>query len=322
MSLRPLLDLLVQQPRGTGVELARALGISRAAVWKQMDRLRALGLDFAARAGSGYQLAHPLQLLDSDALLAQMSADTRSRISVLSIVEETPSTSADLLQQASKASSGKVRLSEAQTAGRGQRGRRWQSPFASGFLGSILWRFDRGLSGLGGLSLAMGVAVADALQSLDFSVRIKWPNDLVTESGKLGGILIDAGGEAHGDCFAVIGLGLNGRLSEVAQAMIDQPATSLARLGPMLDRNLLAARILQHQIVALEQFAQNGFAPFRERFQRRDALLGREVVVDQGIRQFQGIADGLDESARLCVKINGDRRPFDVGEVRVRGVAS
>jgi BirA family transcriptional regulator, biotin operon repressor / biotin---[acetyl-CoA-carboxylase] ligase len=320
MSLDPLLAELTRHPEISGAELARSLGISRAAVWKQIDRLRALGLPIEAQAGAGYRLAHPLQLLDVTHIRRALDADTQRLLARLEIVNETASTSADLLAGVSNLRSGSCLIAEAQTAGRGQRGRRWQSPFASGFLGSVLWHFDQGLASLGGLSLAMGVAVADALADCGAKVQIKWPNDIIVDGRKLGGILVDAGGEAHGNCHVVVGLGLNGRLPEAAYAEIDQPVTDLARiLERDIDRNELAARLLTRLLQGLHAFAQHGFAGIRTRYLELDGLRDRAVDVRIGDTLHEGVAVGVDEYARLCVTIDGVRQSFDVGEVRVRG---
>lgn len=320
MSLDPLLAALAGNRAISGVELAQSLGISRAAVWKQIDRLRALGLEIEARAGVGYRLAHPLQLLDATLIRSRIGASVQSLLRQLLIVNETASTSADLLARSASLASGVVLIAEAQTAGRGQRGRRWQSPFASGFLGSLLWRFDQGLASLGGLSLAMGVAVADALAECGASVQLKWPNDIVVDGHKLGGLLVDAGGEAHGECHVVVGLGLNGRMTEAARLQIEQPVTDLASvLGSAVDRNILAARLLTHLLMALRDFSAHGFAAFHARFLALDALQGRHVHVASGNAQHHGIAAGVDDSGRLCVTIDGVRQAFDVGTVRVLG---
>lgn len=321
MNLDALLAELVHRPRVSGAELARALGISRAAVWKQIESLRALGLVIEAQAGAGYHLPHPLQLLDAAAIRRELSAEARQLLLRLEIVNTIASTSAALVERSAQLPSGCVLLAEAQSAGRGQRGRRWQSPFASGFLGSLLWRFEQGLASLGGLSLAMGVAVAEALAETGVEVQLKWPNDIVFGDRKLGGLLIDGGGEAHGQCHVVVGLGLNGRLPAATQTSIDQPVTDLAALlGADPDRNQLAARLLSHLLTALADFSSGGFAAFRERFAARDVLCGRPVTVHIGDHVHSGRAQGVDDSARLCVTIDGIRQHFDVGEVRVRGV--
>ncbi len=319
MSLDHLLVLLAQTPVVSGAELARQLGISRAAVWKQIDRLRTLGLAIDAQAGAGYRLAAPLQLLDAELITRLLSAEGQRLLPHLRIVVETGSTSSDLLAGRDQLPSGTVLLAEAQTAGRGQRGRVWQSAMASGFFGSMLWRFDRGLSSLGGLSLAMGVCVVDALAELGAVTQLKWPNDIVASDRKLGGILIDAGGEAQGDCHVVVGLGLNGRLPPALAQLIDQPSCDLSELlGHAPDRNRLAACLLSHLCSGLQQFSQSGFAAFHQRYNSMDALRGRTVAVRQAAGACIGRADGIDDSARLCVTIDGVQKKFDVGEVRVQ----
>jgi BirA family transcriptional regulator, biotin operon repressor / biotin---[acetyl-CoA-carboxylase] ligase len=319
VSLQPLLALLMQSPSVSGADLATQLGVSRAAVWKQIDRLRALGLDIEARAGAGYRLQAPLQLLDGAAIGSLLSVRARGLLRQLDIVVETGSTSSDLLAQRDHLRSGTALIAEAQSAGRGQRGRSWQSPLASGFLGSLFWRFDRGLSGLGGLSLAMGVCVVEALAEFGVRAQLKWPNDIMADDRKLGGILIDAGGEAQGDCHVVIGLGLNGRLPGAVAQQIDQPSTDLHQLlGRDPDRNRLAAALLSHLCCGLHEFAQSGFAAFHRRYQALDGLHGRAVEVHLAGGCSPGIADGVDDSARLCVTMHGVRRKFDVGEVRVQ----
>lgn len=319
MSLGPLLVLLMREPEVSGADLATQLGISRAAVWKQMDRLRALGLGIEARAGAGYRLSAPLQLLDVAAITRSLSAPARAVLQQLDVVVETGSTSSDLLARRDQLCSGTALLAEAQTAGRGQRGRNWQSPLASGFFGSLFWRFDRGLAGLGGLSLAMGVCAVEALAEIGVTAKLKWPNDIMVSDRKLGGILIDAGGEAQGDCHVVIGLGLNGRLPRAVAEQIDQPNTDLHQwLDRDPDRNRLAAALLSHLCCGLQRFSQSGFAAFHERFEALDGLRGRTVIVQLAGSCSLGTADGVDDSARLCVTMDGAQKKFDVGEVRVQ----
>lgn len=321
MNFAPLLQRLSATTPTSGAALAAALQVSRAAVWKQIEQLRALGLEIEAQAGRGYRLSSPLQLLDAAHIRAAISNGAlRDRLQ-LQIEPVLASTSGRLLKQATSLPSASVLLAEAQTAGRGQRGRSWISPFASGILGSCLWHFDRGLASLSGLSLALGVAVAEALAAFGIAVQLKWPNDVLVAGRKLGGLLIDAGGESHGPCHVVVGLGLNGRLSAAARLRIDQPATDIeSSFGRQLDRNRLAAGLIEHLIAALSEFAEHGFAAFQSRFQTFDALTGREVTVQLGGLSEHGQAQGVDASGRLLVSVDGVLRSLDVGEVRVREV--
>src|SRR5690606_4226150 len=126
-----------------------------------------------------------------------------------------------------------VLLAERQTAGRGRRGRHWASPLAANLYLSASRRYGGGLARLGGLSLAAGTAVAEALRALGASgVQLKWPNDLVIGGRKLGGLLVEGSGEPAGAARAVVGLGLNVRMPETEGGRIDQPWTDL---GAVLD---------------------------------------------------------------------------------------
>lgn len=322
MSFAALLTRLDAGQTCSGAKLALALGVSRAAVWKQIERLRALGLEIESRPGAGYRLAAPLELLDARAIRARLDAAGRRRLANLEIIEVTGSTNADLLARSAALASGSLVLAEAQTAGRGQRGRHWESPFASGFLGSVLWRYPQGLASLSGLSLAIGVAIAEALARLGCAARLKWPNDLVGAGGKLGGILIDAAGEAQGPCQVVIGLGLNLRLPAASRQRIDQAAQSLAQCAqaPLPPRNTVAAVLVATLLAALEEFGRDGFGGFAERFPAFDALYGAMLSIDTGREQLRGRGQGIDASGRLALLLDDGRiLYFAVGEVRVRG---
>src|SRR5690606_19224828 len=193
-----------------------------------------------------------------------------------------------------------------QSGGRGRRGRAWRMPLGGGLALSLLKRFDRGMAALSGLSLMAGIATCEALADAGIdAVGLKWPNDLIAEEAKLGGILVELGGDALGPCHAVIGIGLNLRLGDDAIAAIDQPCTDLARFaGAVPSRNALAALLLARLVPALERFDREGFAPFAPAFEALDTLRGRDVQViragdaDGG----DGIAQGVDARGALRVR--------------------
>ncbi|MBK6434898.1 MAG: biotin--[acetyl-CoA-carboxylase] ligase [Rhodanobacteraceae bacterium] len=212
-SLDALIELIAAGDAHNGEDLARALGLSRAAVWKKIEALRELGVEIEGRAGSGYALVRPIERMDAAHIRRQLSASTNAALPDLRIVSVVDSTNAAMRAEASRLRSGSVLLAEAQTAGRGRRGRAWASPFAAGFLGSLFWRFERGLADLGGLSLAVGIALAEAWRAQGVDVRVKWPNDLWIDGRKLAGLLVEAGGEFHGPSHVVVGLGLEHALA-------------------------------------------------------------------------------------------------------------
>lgn len=320
MRLGELLAALAQPEGVSGSVLAARFGVSRAAVWKRITQLRAAGLQIDAHSGRGYRLAQPLDLLDAQAIVAHLSEPTRDLLAALRIETEIDSTSSALVRQAhAGAASGSVCLAEHQTAGRGRRGRGWQSPIAAHCYLSVLWRFDGGLSALGGLSIAVGVALAEAVHALGAAqAGLKWPNDLVCDHTKLGGVLIDAGGEWAGPCFAVIGIGLNVRMPPTVA--IDQPWTDLARCVDQVPaRSAVAAALIERVLPALQQFAQDGLPPFMPRFAAFDVLAGRALSVHDASGAWTGVADGLEPDGRLrVIDSAGSLQRLSAAEVSVR----
>jgi BirA family biotin operon repressor/biotin-[acetyl-CoA-carboxylase] ligase len=319
MNDRDLLATLAAGPT-SGEALAAQLGISRSAVHKHVEALRESGIDIDAQAGRGYALHAPCDLLDADAIRAGLTEPARALLATLEVEWIVDSSNSVLLRRAGVADGAEVLLVEGQSGGRGRRGREWRSPLAANLYLSLARRYAGGLARLGGLSLAAGVAVAEALRSLDVAVQLKWPNDLVIEGRKLGGLLVEGGGEHAGPARAVVGLGLNVRMPRAFARGIDQPWTDLATVAPTAaaSRNAMAATLLSWLLPALEQFDREGLAPFRERYAAFDALRDREVAVLGG-DGLQGTALGLAEDGGLRIRLpNGEARTVHAGEVSVR----
>lgn len=320
MSVLPRLLALLESPGGvSGERAARELGVSRAAVWKHIEKLRALGLPIAAQAGQGYRCAGPVQWLDADRMRAALSP--AANVHALEVHFELDSTSSELARRAADgAQGGIVCFAETQAAGRGRRGRAWHSPLGTNLYFSVLWRFDEGLSAMSGLSLAVGVALAGALRALGADVALKWPNDLVARGGKLGGVLVEVGGEWQGPCHAIVGIGINLRMPAGALA-IDQPYIDLATLlgDAMPTREACAVALLDSLLPALARFAAHGPGEFLAAWPAFDALTGRDVQVLAGERRLVGTARGIDAQGRLLVALpDGTVEPFGSAEVTVR----
>jgi len=323
---RALLQRLIAGPV-SGDALARENGETRAAVWKRIEALREAGVAIEAQAGRGYALAAPLDLLDADAIVMAMPERARARLADLEVAWSIDSTSSELLRRPAPRDGAAVLLAERQTGGRGRRGRDWASPLAANLYLSLARQFDGGLARLGGLSLVAGVAAAEALHALGFTaVRLKWPNDLVVVDGgalrKLGGLLVEGGGEYAGPVRAVVGLGLNVRMPAAQGDAIDQPWTDLATLasvGPPPSRNHVAAALLAALLPALDRFDRDGLPAFLQRHAELDALAGRDVVLHGGDGDRIGVAAGLAPDGALRVRLgDGSVHGFHAGEVSVR----
>jgi BirA family biotin operon repressor/biotin-[acetyl-CoA-carboxylase] ligase len=220
-----------------------------------------------------------------------------------------------------RAPAGSVLAVELQTAGRGRMGRIWHSGLGTALTFSLLWRFDCGLNALSGLSLAVGVAIVRALNKLGAQgVQLKWPNDILTEQGKLAGVLIEAQGDMLGPSAVVIGIGLNCTLPASLVQQIGQPACALDKVcAAMPTRNQLLAVLLRELARALQQFAQGGFAALREEWERYHIYQNMPIQLHMADGQtVNGIVRGVSASGELCLETTQGMRRFNSGEVGVR----
>ncbi len=306
-----------------GDELGALLGVSRAAVWKQIQKLQALGLDVQSVKGKGYRLSQPLELLDEGHIRRLLDPDVQHYMTALHTLFQTTSTNDVAMSSiASGAGSGFVCIAEQQTAGRGRRGRQWISPFGTNLYLSCVWTFYSGAAALEGLSLAAGVAVADALSKLGVAdIQLKWPNDVLCHGAKLAGILLEMTGDPAGRCHVVLGIGINHRMPPVAAKAIDQEWTRIDEYHDGISRNRLAAAMISSLLQMLVQFQQEGFAPFRQRWQSLDAYLGRQVVVKTGAEDIVGTADGVDGAGGLRIHTAAGLQIMKGGEVSLRMLA-
>ena len=316
---RELLQRLIEGPV-SGDVLARDAGLTRAAMWKRIQALREGGVRIDAQAGRGYALAEPVELLDRERIRASLQAATVDALSSLDVAWSLDSTNSELLRRKAPERGVEVLLAEQQTGGRGRRGRQWASPIASNLYLSLSRQFSGGLARLGGLSLVVGVAVAEALRQAGYgAVGVKWPNDLLAHGRKLGGILVEGGGEHGGPVRAVIGIGVNVRMPAPVAMTIDQAWTDLAGLGDGApSRNALAAQLLDALLPALEQFDRDGLPPFLARYAALDVLAGRAITVHGPQGDEQGVADGIGDDGALRVRMDQGVRQVHAGEVSVR----
>lgn len=316
-----LLTQLADGEFHSGPELGRASGCTRTAVWKAIQSLQNTGLDIYSVRGKGYRLAQPVELLQRDRILTGLHADIREAVQQLEMHHEIDSTNAYLMNVAKQSdASGHVCIAECQRAGRGRRGRQWVSPLGGNLYLSLLWRFHAGATSLGGLSLAMAVAVIRALHDTGLdSAQLKWPNDVLVDGRKLAGILLEVAGEASGPCAVVVGLGLNIRTPAAEMSSVDQPWIDLeSALGKSVSRNELTARLLNHLIRALIDFEQQGLIPFLADWMQWDALVGNEITLQLPAGELQGTARGVDENGALLLARNGQLQRYHNGEVSVR----
>ncbi len=311
----------------SGAALAAEFAVTRSAIWKAIGLLRQRGTEIEAVTHRGYRLARPGSPLRVEGVLARLSADTRARVRDGQCVDEVPSTSTALLERGAPPPGQFDFLSaEYQRAGRGRLGRSWLAPPGGAICLSWSWCFQGMAQRLGALSLATGVAVLRALRSLGVTgVQLKWPNDLVTARGKLGGILIEIRSEAAGPLHVVVGLGLNVTVGATMREFIGVSGLSpvdLAELSPdglPPPREALVAAILEQNVALLRSFSRDGFAAALPDYQAADALCGKPVRLTGGSQAVpDGIARGVDADGALLVERDGQLHRIVAGEVSVR----
>jgi len=314
--LNQLLHLLADGQFHSGTALGQHLNMSRAAVWKQLKGVEALGVKLHRVRGRGYRIAGGLDLLDVEAIQRQLPLlDPTFNVQLHMSL---PSTNQTLMQRQQQQSiHGEVVLAEVQTSGRGRLGRQWQSPFGQNIALSLGWQFSGGAAALEGLSLAVGLALTQALADLGVQqVQVKWPNDLLVDGKKLAGILLEMRGDTTGPCHVVIGIGLNVHLTH--DDAIDQPWVSLTQLGYRLSRNNIVAHILLRLSQHLHRFVQYGFTALRDEWQQHHYYQDQKVQLLLPGRSVEGICRGVNLAGALIMEHDGVVKAYSGGEISLR----
>jgi BirA family biotin operon repressor/biotin-[acetyl-CoA-carboxylase] ligase len=309
----------------SGEELARSLGVTRSAVWKAANALRELGTPLDAIRNRGYRLlTPPSEPLVAARIKDALSRAVKDRVQRLDVAWSIGSTNTELVGRPNPAQGrSEVLLAEFQTAGRGRRGRAWLAPPGGAVCLSLSWTFADMPRDAGALGLAVGVCVLRTLESLGVQgAGLKWPNDVLVQDKKLGGVLIELRAESDGPACVVIGIGLNVALGAELLAQIAStglPAidiTSVAKRA--VSRNELATTLIDCCIRGIIEFEQEGLRPFIEEWRHADALRGRPVSVQVGAETVRGLARSIDLSGALIVETPDGLRKFYSGEVTVR----
>lgn len=297
----------------SGEQLGEALGMSRAAINKHIQTLKSWGLDVYTVTGKGYSLPEPIQLLDEEIILSLLH---QPNLAVIPVID---STNQYLLDRMDQLPSGYACIAEYQQAGRGRRGRKWFSPFGSNLYMSMYWRLDQGPAAAMGLSLVIGIIMAEVIQSLGVpDVRVKWPNDLYLNDRKLAGILVELTGKTGDAAQIVIGAGVNLLMRSEGTAEINQGWINLQEAGVDIDRNELAAKLINSLREALPIFERDGLVPFVSRWEALDNFINRPVKLLIGDREVHGIARGIDKQGGLLLEQNGVIKSWVGGEISLR----
>ena len=310
-----LISILADGEFHSGEQLGEQLGMSRAAINKHIQTLRDWGVDVFTVPGKGYSLPDPIQLLNEELIKSQIETGA---VAVLPVID---STNQYLLDRIETLQSGDACIAEYQQAGRGRRGRQWFSPFGANLYLSMFWRLEQGPAAAVGLSLVIGIVMAEVLRGLGAeNVRVKWPNDLYLNDRKLAGILVELTGKTGDAAQIVIGAGINLAMRNVATDVINQSWINLQEAGINIDRNALAIRIIKELRKALDLFEEEGLIPFLPRWKTLDNFINRQVKLIIGDREIYGISRGINEQGGLLLEQDGVIKPWVGGEISLRGI--
>lgn len=320
-ALRQILSLLADGQYHSGEELGDLLGVSRAAVWKHLQKLDNLGITVKSIKGRGYCIDGGLDLLDLKKVAEHMNSALPLKLNLCTQID---STNSHLMRQESVAM--QVCLAESQSAGRGRRGRTWVSPFAQNIYCSVGWGFEGGVAALEGLSLVVGLVIVQVLQRYGASgLKLKWPNDVLYQDQKLAGVLIEMRGDPAGYCEVVIGVGINIKMNVNSAHAIEQPWTDLScicakqRLLP-ISRNQLVASLIDELALMLAGYEQAGFARYCSEWGAYNAHAGQMVELLNGNHVQAGICSGVNEVGALELETKQGKQVFHGGEISLRRI--
>ncbi|MCK1783219.1 bifunctional biotin--[acetyl-CoA-carboxylase] ligase/biotin operon repressor BirA [Pseudomonas sp. TNT11] len=311
-----LLKLLKDGRFHSGEALGAALGVSRSAVWKQLQHLEAeLNLPIHKVRGRGYQLASPLVFLNAE----DIALKAPSLAWPVHISDSIDSTNAEALRLVDAGCAAPfLVLAEQQTAGRGRRGRKWVSPFAQNVYYSLVLRIEGGLRQLEGLSLVVGLAVMQALRESGVQgAALKWPNDVLVGQKKIAGILLELVGDPADICHVVLGIGINVNMQKATA--VDQQWTSVQlETGLPVDRNLLVAQLGLQLQNYLQRHTASGFAALQEEWEQNHLWQGRAVSLIAGVNRIDGVVLGVDRQGALRLNVDGVEKIYSGGELSLR----
>ena len=304
-----LVRALREEEFQTVAQLSAALKIDEATVAGHLRQLEQDGLPLECAGDHGFRLCEEITPIDAENLVEELEKAAFAYARQVEILDTVDSTSDWLSRQQSGGADihGKACITEFQSAGRGRRGRNWQgSPYCH-LMFSMGWRFQKEAVEMTGLSLSVGVAVADSLRNLSGApVGLKWPNDLWCGDRKLGGILVDLNTASKPDTQAIVGIGIN--LHEPALEHFDpgQPVTDLASnaQGELPSRTSIIAVVMTAVARSLDRFGQHQFGGDRERFNALDVFAGRKVQTSSGETSLEGIGQGVDELGRYRLRFS------------------
>ncbi len=324
----PVIEVLSDGQFHSGEQLAQRFGVSRATIFNAIKDAESLGIRLFSVRGKGYRLPQALKLLSvSEMQKAGLSPELVPLLAIHPVLDSSNQHLRQTLDQPYQRS--QIVACHLQTAGRGRRGRLWQSQLGESLTFSMSWQFQCGAAELSGLSLSIGSALLKALHQLGYDkAQLKWPNDVVVvdDEGvkKIAGILIELQGDLDGPSVAIIGIGINLNLSPNTHTSIDQLATDLRSLNTetaTINPNTILAATLNHMNQTLQQYQIQGFAADKAFWQENNAFKAKMLTVLQSNgSQITGTMQDIQEDGSLVLKTDQGLKTFHAGEISLRSM--
>ena len=317
-----ILDMLLkEQGFVSGQKICETFGVSRTAVWKAVHQLTEEGYQIEAVRNKGYRLIQMPDYLSKKDFLNQLHTDWAGRN--IYILDEVDSTNDEAKRLAESGEGhGTVIISKKQTAGKGRRGRSFESPMGCGLFMSMIIRDDIQPSRASMLTLVMGIAVTKALETLNgLNVQIKWPNDVLAGGKKICGILTEMSMQIECMNYLVIGCGVNIRNESFPEEIKDRATSVLLEGGNLVSYSELAVGILEQFEVYYQLFMRNqDLTEIVDEYNEYLINKNRQVTVLNPKGQYEGLALGINTRGELMVQTRQEVKYVTAGEVSVRGI--
>ncbi|MEM7027682.1 MAG: biotin--[acetyl-CoA-carboxylase] ligase [Pseudomonadota bacterium] len=318
---RRILEFMSDGEFHSGQQLAKQLNVTRASIWKYLQQLRAYDLTIESRRGKGYRLSQSIELLNATTITQALTKNASNLCAGITVHDAIDSTNSYLFEQSKNTlKPGTVVMAEFQTKGKGRRGHQWLSPFASGINFSLFWRLEEAQINTGVLSLIVGVAVIRCLKQIGIKgAGLKWPNDIVIDDCKLGGVLIELHGEVNGPVNIVIGVGLNFQLPESGLELDEYTVTDIfSHQSKVIKRNDIASKLISSIFDVLHEMKLQKHITLMNEWRKYDAYKGRTASLLMEDRTITGKLNGVNDDGYLLMNIQGKEKSFASGELSVR----
>ncbi|MGN1116263.1 MAG: biotin--[acetyl-CoA-carboxylase] ligase [Candidatus Ornithomonoglobus sp.] len=298
----------------SGEEMSRALGISRAAVWKHIKKLKDEGYDILSVTNKGYKLRNIPDILSEASISSGLNTEFTARnIRYMPVIDSTN----EEAKRCSAMPDGSLFIADVQSAGKGRLGRSWESPKGLGVWMSLLLKPDIPPQDISQITLIAGIAICRVLGN---GSGIKWPNDIVIGSRKVCGILTEMSAEIDRVNYVICGIGINVNTVEFPAELQDKATSLFIETGKAYSRSELVSAIMNEFEPLYKIFQKEGFSPLLEEYRNSCITIGREIRVIYRKETLIGKAVDIAPDGGLIVETENGRVNVTSGDVSVRGI--